>query len=71
MTFEDLRKEYHDAICRDLLRMNKNPHKGDYPNNADGDSRISVAIAKEIYTQLGAPQYGSLSGQSAGKFSNN
>jgi len=67
MTFEDLRKEYHDAICRDLLRMNKNQQKGDYPNNADGDSRISVNIAKEIYAQLGPPEYGSISGQSAGK----
>ncbi|HPG39215.1 MAG TPA: NgoMIV family type II restriction endonuclease [bacterium] len=65
MTLDDLRKEYHDAICRDLLRMNKNQQKGDYPNNADGDSRISVSIAKEIYAQLGPPQYATISVQNS------
>ncbi len=65
MTISDLRDEYHQAICRDILRMNKNPQKGDYPNNTDGDSRISVKIAKEIYAQLGALQYATISDQNA------
>jgi len=48
--------------------MNKNSVKGDYPNNADGDSKISVNIAKEILSQLcSKPIYENISGQRTGK----
>jgi len=68
MTISELRKQYHTSICKDLLRMNKNSIRGDYPNNADGDSKISVNIAKEILMQLcHRPIYENISGQRAGK----
>jgi hypothetical protein len=68
MDFLELRKRYHDEICKKLLRVRKNAAKGDYPNNADGDSKISVKIAWGILEQLcKRPQYGNLSGQTAGK----
>lgn len=67
MKFAQLRKEYHRRICRDLLRIRKDSRKGDYPNNADGDSKISVRIAWEIVGQLCAePVSGAISGQKAG-----
>ena len=67
MKFAQLRQEYHRKICKDLLRIRKDSKKGDYPNNADGDSKISVRIAWEIAKQLcSKPVYGTISGQQAG-----
>ncbi|MFQ5649005.1 MAG: NgoMIV family type II restriction endonuclease [bacterium] len=67
MKFAQLRKEYHRRICRDLLRIGRDSRKGDYPNNADADSKISVAIAWEIVGQLcDQPVSGTISGQKAG-----
>lgn len=67
MTILDLRNAYHEEICDKLLRIRKSEQKGDYPNNADGDSKISVALAKGILYQLcSKPKYGNISGQSAG-----
>lgn len=67
MKFSQLRKEYHQRICSDLLRIRKDSKKGDYPNNADGDSKISVRIAWEIASQLcDKPVFGTISGQKAG-----
>lgn len=67
MSIKKLRKEYHKKIFDELLRFRKNKIKGDYPNNADGDSRISVDIAKEIINQIGFKlKYGELAGQKAG-----
>lgn len=67
MSILKLRKQYHKNICRDLLRIRKNITKGDYPNNADGDSKISVKIAWEIVQNLSPkPIYGNISGQEAG-----
>ena len=68
MNIKNLRNDYHKEICDNLLRIRKNPKKGDYPNNADGDSKISVKIAWGILNQIcDNPNYGNLSGQSAGK----
>ncbi len=65
---QKLRQSYHKQICQKLIRIKKNPQKGDYPNNADGDSKISVKIAWEIVKQIcEEPIYGNLSGQTAGK----
>ncbi len=68
MTLENLRKEYHRQICERLLRIRRNTSKGDYPNNADGDSKISVKLAWGIVKQIcHNPVIGNLSGQTAGK----
>ncbi|NIA28379.1 MAG: restriction endonuclease [Actinobacteria bacterium] len=68
MTISELRKKYHEQICQDLLRVKKRNNKEDYPNNADGDSNISVKIAWEILNQICAhPKSENLSGQRAGK----
>lgn len=67
MTISKLRKEYHKKVVDQLLRIRKNPSKGDYPNNADGDSKISVKIAWEIVDKITKkPVVGSISGQEAG-----
>ena len=67
MKFTRLRKKYHDEICKKLLGVKKDRKKGDYPNNADGDSKISVRIAWEILHQIcGNPTYTKISGQKAG-----
>ena len=67
MFISKLRKEYHKNICKDLLRITKSTEKGDYPNNADGDSKISVKIAWGIVNILTKkPVYGKISGQQAG-----
>ena len=67
MKLAQLRKEYHRRICKDLLRIRKDSKKGEYPNNADGDSKISVKIASGIVGYLCEnPIYGAISGQKAG-----
>lgn len=67
MKVEQLQQEYHHRICHELLRIRKDAKKGDYPNNADGDSKISVKIAWEIVRELcPEPIYGTISGQKAG-----
>ncbi len=68
MKLKKLREEYHQKICQKIIRIRENKQKGNYPNNADGDSRISVKIAWEIVHQLCThPDSGNISGQSAGK----
>ncbi|MEJ2052587.1 MAG: NgoMIV family type II restriction endonuclease [Calditrichaceae bacterium] len=64
----ELRSLYHKEICGKLLRIRRNSIKGDYPNNADGDSKISVKIATGILHKIcSKPKYGNISGQTAGK----
>ena len=68
MNIRKLREEYHREIYEKLIRIRRSAQKGDYPNNADGDSKISVKIAWGILKQIcGNPRYGNLSGQTAGK----
>lgn len=68
MEIARLRKNYHDQLCQYLIRIRKDSVKGDYPNNADGDSKISTKIAWEIVNQICKdPISGSISGQMAGK----
>lgn len=52
MSIIELRKNYHTELCEKLIRIRKNTAKGDYPNNADGDSKISAKIAWGIINQL-------------------
>ncbi|NOX18176.1 MAG: restriction endonuclease [Chlorobi bacterium] len=67
MDIQKLRKEYHKNICDNLLVIRKNSSKNDYPNNADGNSKISVKIAWGILNRLSTKFiYGNISGQKAG-----
>ncbi len=69
MSLIKLRQKYHDEICKRLLRIRQNAKKGDYPNNADGDSKISVKIAWGIVNSIckNSYKYGNLSGQTSGR----
>lgn len=68
MKMVEIREHYHKMLCKELIRVHRNSQKGDYPNNADGDSRISVKIAWGILNRICPnPINGSLSGQTAGK----
>src|SRR5689334_13711850 len=68
MDFKELRKQYHERICRDIIRIATNPRTGrTYPNFADGTSANSREISYGIVDLL---EYQTntevLSGQSAG-----
>lgn len=68
MNLIDLRKQYHERVCKEIVRITTNPRTGKtYPNFADGSNRNSVEIATGIVTLL---EYQTnteiLSGQSAG-----
>ena len=68
MDFKELRRQYHERICRDIIRISTNPKTGKtYPNFADGTSANSREIAYGIVELL---EYQTnteiLSGQSAG-----
>lgn len=68
MTILELRQNYHKELCEKLIRIREEDNKGEYPNNADGNSKISVTIAFGILHKICKnPRYGKLSGQSAGK----
>ena len=60
---EDLRREYHRRICRDVLRQTASG----IPNNADSGSAASVRLGKGIVANIGIPiGSGKLAGQTAG-----
>lgn len=68
MDFKELRRQYHERICHDIIRIVTNPRTGKaYPNFADGTSVNSRDIAYGIVDLL---RYQSnteiLPGQSAG-----
>jgi len=50
MELEQLRKEYHKAICRQVLG-----YRADIPNIADKDSAKSIQLAKGILNRMGFP----------------
>ena len=50
---EYLRKEYHKAICKNIIRLSKY-QKGEYPNFSDKGSKASKLFA------LGILKYASL-----------
>ncbi len=61
---EDLRRLYHQQICRDVLRKNAEG----IPNNADKDSPASVRLGKGIVDNIGIQiRVGTLAGQTAGR----
>lgn len=64
MTLEDLRREYHAAIFKELLMVDDK----EIPNNADKYSNISVQLAKGIVEQIAIKTKSvKLSGQTTGK----
>lgn len=68
MNLVELRSLYHQNIIEKLIRINRAKSDRGYPNNADGNSSISVKIAWMILEQLSSsPLTSSLSGQTAGK----
>ncbi len=67
MNIAELRQEYHDRICSEIIRIKRDSKKGDYPNFADGDNRSSVAIAWAIVNRLShSKNYKNITGQTAG-----
>ena len=61
---EDLRRSYHQRICRDVLRKNAEG----IPNNADKNSSASAKLGKGIVENIGIQiEIGTLAGQTAGK----
>jgi hypothetical protein len=68
MKLADLRREYHQQISQDIIRVKHDPKKGvDYPNFADCGNTSSVKIATGITQKLNYPfNNGLVSEQSAG-----
>ncbi len=60
---EDLRRDYHRRIFRDVLRQNA---RGT-PNNADSSSKASIRLGKGTVSNIGFRiRHGKLAGQTAG-----
>ena len=60
---EALRRDYHQRICRDVLRRTTSGA----PNNSDSGSSASVRLGKGIVDRIGLPvSVGRLAGQTAG-----
>ena len=61
---EDLRRSYHQRICRDVLRKNASG----IPNNADSSSPASARLGKGVVDNIGIDiKEGTLPGQTAGR----
>jgi len=52
MSIYDLRKEYHQRICQEMIRVKKG-EKSDYLNFADGGNKSSIGISWNIAKELG------------------
>lgn len=66
MDMRILRQEYHQQICRKIIRITKRG-KHQYPNMADGSNRSSVEIALGIVDRLKCDKdYEAIKGQTAG-----
>ena len=66
MSIARLRKEYHQRVCKEIIRLQRDGET-DYPNFADKGNRASRAIAHGIVTRLGCPaNHEKLSAQRAG-----
>ncbi len=64
MRISGLRKQYHDRVFREIIRIRGAGH----PNFADSSNRSSVEIARQIVQSLGPdPSHETLTEQSAGK----
>lgn len=68
MCIAQLRMKYHQRICKEIIRFQRD-READYPNFADRGNKASRAIAHGIVTRLGcSPTYDKLSGQTTGGF---
>lgn len=66
MSLAQLRKEYHQSVCEEIIRLQRDGET-EYPNFADRGNRASRAIAHGIVNRLGcSANYEKLSGQTAG-----
>jgi len=67
MNIMRLRQEYHQRVCAEIIRLQKDGETA-YPNFADRGNKASRAIALGIINRLGfSPNYERISGQSAGR----
>jgi hypothetical protein len=67
MKIELLRERYHQQLCQDIIRIYRKQNQDGYPNFADGSNTSSVAIAWQIFKQLGCSiSHERLSGQTVG-----
>lgn len=66
MSIAELRREYHQRICEEIIELKQDGDTA-YPNFADRGSKASRAIAWGIVKCLGcAPTHGKTAGQTAG-----
>ena len=67
MDLSEIRLEYHHKICSEIIRINENKRKQEYPNFADGSSKASIEFAWGIIRRLGYTKTpGKLKEQTAG-----
>jgi hypothetical protein len=66
MKIAELRKEYHDQLCREVIRLNGNRETG-YPNFADGARKTSRELAWGIAERIGGSIEGKIAPQTVGK----
>jgi len=67
MTIQELRTNYHRAICQQILRIIQKNDAPAYPNNAEGTNRASREIALELFNRIGfTPNKQPISAQTAG-----
>ncbi len=67
MNIAQLRQEYHQHICKEIIRLQRDKDTY-YPNFADRGSKASRAIALGILRRLRcSPTYEKISGQTAGR----
>jgi hypothetical protein len=67
MNFGELRRDYHNKICDQIIRIRKTEKGTQYPNFADCDNRASVAIAQSIVINLNySPVYEIITEQTVG-----
>jgi hypothetical protein len=54
MTIAELRREYHERLCNDIIRISPPASKRqEYPNFADGANATSIAIAWKVIANIG------------------
>lgn len=68
MQLAQLRQQYHQRLCQEVIRIRHDPAKKiEYPNNADSNNRSSIAIAWGLVKKLGcARNYTGVSEQTIG-----
>jgi hypothetical protein len=53
MDIKKLRQQYHRLLCRDVIRICKKQIASGFPNFSDSTSQSSIAIAWNLFKQLG------------------